>query len=100
MAIVDEDFSERDFEALHEGGIRGIRFSFARHLSGPPNFDRVHRIAEKIEGLGWHLVIYIEAEDIVEFNADLRKFRLPIVFDHMVRVKIVNGLDQNLQAAP
>ena len=93
MAIVDEDFSERDFEALHEGGIRGIRFSFARHLSGPPNFDRVHRIAEKIEGLGWHLVIYIEAEDIVEFNADLRKFKLPIVFDHMVRVKIVDGLD-------
>ena len=93
VAIVDEDFSERDFEALHEGGIRGIRFSFARHLSGPPNFDRVHRIAEKIEGLGWHLVIYIEAEDIVEFNADLRKFKLPIVFDHMVRVKIVDGLD-------
>ena len=57
----------------------------SRHLSGPPNFDRVHRIAEKIEGLGWHLVIYIEAEDIVEFNADLRKFKLPIVFDHMVR---------------
>ena len=93
VAIVDEDFSERDFEALHEGGIRGIRFSFARHLSGPPNFDRVHRIAEKIEGLGWHLVIYIEAEDIVEFNADLRKFKLPIVFDHMVRVRIVDGLN-------
>ena len=38
-------------------------------------------------------MIYIEAEDIVEFNADLRKFKLPIVFDHMVRVRIVDGLD-------
>ena len=93
VAIVDENFTETDFEKLHAGGIRGIRFSFARHLSGPPNFDRVHRIAEKIDGLGWHLVIYIEAEDIVEFNADLRKFKLPVVFDHMVRVKVADGLN-------
>ena len=93
VAIVDENFTDKDFEDLHAGGIRGIRFSFARHLSGPPNFDRVHRIADKIEGLGWHLVIYIEAEDIVEFNADLRKFRLPVVFDHMVRVKVADGLE-------
>jgi len=92
VAIVDETFSEADFELLHAGGIRGIRFSFARHLSGPPNFDRVHRIAEKIEGLGWHLVIYIEAQDIIEFKDDLCRFRLPIVFDHMVRVDISKGL--------
>ena len=93
VAIVDEDFTEKDFEDLHEGGIRGIRFSFARHLSGPPNFDRVHRIADKIEGLGWHLVIYIEAQDIIEFGADLRKFKLPVVFDHMVRIKVADGLE-------
>jgi 2-pyrone-4,6-dicarboxylate lactonase len=93
VAIVDESFTEKDFEELDAGGIKGIRFSFARHLSGPPNFDRVHRIAEKIAGLGWHLVIYIEAEDIVDFADDLKKFRLPIVFDHMIRVKVEDGLD-------
>ena len=93
VAIVDESFTEKDFEALHAGGIRGIRFSFPRHLSGVPDFDRVHRIAEKIDGLGWHLVIYIEAEDIVDFNEDLRKFRLPVVFDHMIRIKVADGLE-------
>tara|TARA_R110000868_G_scaffold150567_8_gene373937 strand:- start:600 stop:1478 length:879 start_codon:yes stop_codon:yes gene_type:complete len=93
VACVDEEFTDKDFEALHEGGIRGIRFSFARHLSGPPDFDRVHRIAEKVQGLGWHLVVYIESQDIVDFSADLRKFRLPLVFDHMVRVDVTKGVE-------
>ena len=91
VAIVDESFTERDFETLHLGGIRGARFSFARHLSGAPDFDRVHRIAEKIAGLGWHLVIYIEERDIVEFERELREFRLPVVFDHMIRVNVSAG---------
>ena len=93
VAIVDESFTERDFSELHDGGIRGVRFSFARHLSGRPNFERVHRIAEKVKGLGWHLVIYIEAQDIIEFSEDLRKLPLPIVFDHMVRVKVADGIE-------
>ncbi len=93
VAIVDESFSENDFLELHEGGIRGVRFSFARHLSGPPDFGQVHRIAEKLDGLGWHLEIYIEEQDIVEFGVELRQFRLPIVFDHMIRINVEAGVD-------
>ncbi len=33
IAIVDDGFTDADFEKLHEGGMRGVRFSFARHLS-------------------------------------------------------------------
>ena len=63
VAMVDEDFIDADYQALHEGGVRGVRMSFARHLSGPPDFSKVKRVAERIAPLGWHLVLYLEAVD-------------------------------------
>ncbi len=93
VAIVDETFSERQLEELHAGGIRGARFSFARHLGGTPDFGRVRRIAERIAPFGWHLVVYIEERDILDFNRDLRSFGVPVVFDHMIRVNVEGGTD-------
>ena len=93
VAIVDESFTEKDFAELHAGGIRGVRFSFARHLGGSPDFERVRRIAKRVEQFGWHIVVYIEARDIVAFQRELRDFRLPLVFDHMIRVDVAEGVE-------
>lgn len=94
VAIVDNSFADRDFEALHAGGMRGVRFSFARHLSGPPDFSRVKCVAERIKSLGWHLVLYLEAPDVVENAGVIRSFGMPVVIDHMGRVKTKDGVDQ------
>jgi 2-pyrone-4,6-dicarboxylate lactonase len=94
VAMVDDTFTDEDFTALHEGGIRGVRFSFARHLGGAPDFSKVARIADRIRPLGWHLVLYIEAEDVVENAKTLAGFRMPVVIDHMGRVKTGAGLGQ------
>ncbi len=92
VAIVDESFSDADFEALDAGGIRGIRFSFARHLSGPPDFSRVERIAERVRPLGWHLVLYLEREDIMASVETILGFGMPVIIDHMGRAKTGDGL--------
>ena len=94
VAMVDESFSEADYRALHDGGVRGARFSFARHLAGPPDFGPIRRIAEKLAPLGWHLVLYLEAEDVVENQAALRDLPLPIVLDHMARIRPEDGVEQ------
>jgi predicted TIM-barrel fold metal-dependent hydrolase len=94
VAIVDDTFTEQDFARLHDGGIRGVRFSFARHIGSAPDFGQVRRVVEKIAPLGWHVVLYLEAEDIIE-NADtLAKLKIPVVIDHMGRVKTKGGIDQ------
>ena len=94
VAIVDDTFSTNDFARLDEGGMRGIRFSFARHIGNAPDFGMVRRITEKVAPLGWHVVIYMEAPDIVD-NADtLADLPLPVVIDHMGRVKTKDGVDQ------
>ncbi len=94
IAMVDERFSENDFRDLHDGGVRGVRMSFARHLAGPPDFTKVGWTADMIRPMGWHLVLYLEAEDVVENAPELRALGVPIVIDHMARVKPAEGVEQ------
>jgi predicted TIM-barrel fold metal-dependent hydrolase len=94
VAMVDEGFTEADFRDLHDGGVRGVRMSFARHLAGPPDFTKVQRIADMIRPMGWHLVLYLEAEDLVEHAAAIRALGVPIVIDHMARVRPEAGIEQ------
>lgn len=94
VAIVDDTFTESDFERLHAGGIRGVRFSFARHIGSAPDFAQVQRVVSKIAPLGWHVVLYLEAEDIIENAETLAKLSVPVVIDHMGRVKTGDGVEQ------
>jgi len=94
VAIVDQTFTDEQFEALNEGGIRGVRFSFARHIGNAPDFSLVKRVVEKIAPLGWHLVLYMEAPDIIENAKILEELPVPVVIDHMGRVETKNGLEQ------
>mgnify|MGYP001033335094 CR=1 FL=1 len=37
----------RDFERLHAGGCRGVRFNFVKHLGGVPDMDEFRRVIER-----------------------------------------------------
>ena len=94
VAIVDQTFNDEQFVALNAGGIRGVRFSFARHIGNAPDFSMVKRVVEKIAPLGWHLVLYMEASDIIENAETLEDLPVPVVIDHMGRVETKNGVGQ------
>ena len=93
-AIIDESCTDRDLERLHDGGIRGVRFNFVKHLGGRPDLDFFHRTVDRVKALGWHLILHLDSSDIVEFEDLLRGLPLPIVIDHMGRVNAADGLDQ------
>jgi 2-pyrone-4,6-dicarboxylate lactonase len=94
VAIVDDDCADADLAVLHQGGVRGVRFNFVRHLGGVPDLSVFRRVTERIEALGWHLILHLDAADIVEFSALFRALRVPFVIDHMGRVKAGDGLQQ------
>jgi predicted TIM-barrel fold metal-dependent hydrolase len=94
IAIVDGSFTEKDYAALHEGGIRGVRFNFVKHLGGMPDMDVFKHVLQRIQPLGWHLVVHLDAADIVELSGLFRALSLPFVIDHMGRVKAGAGLEQ------
>ena len=66
VAVVDPAISTDELEALHDGGIRGIRFNFLKRLVDNAPKDKVLEVANRLPA-GWHVVIY--------FEADMRAFR-------------------------
>ena len=94
VAIVDDDVSERDLAALHEGGVRGVRFNFVRHLGGVPDLRVFQRVVERVAPLGWHLVLHLDAADIAAFSELFRRLPVPFVIDHMGRMNAADGLAQ------
>lgn len=94
VAIVDDSFAESDFEALHRGGVRGVRFNFVRHLGGAPDPTIFNRVLDRISGYRWHVVLHLDAPDIIPLSDMIRRLPVPFVIDHMGRVDAVAGLDQ------
>ncbi|MBV1799646.1 amidohydrolase [Siccirubricoccus sp. G192] len=94
VAILGGGESDAELARLHAGGIRGVRFNFVRHLGGTPDLDVFDRVLGRIEPLGWHVVLHLDAEDILEHAARIGRLRVPFVIDHMGRVKARAGLDQ------
>ncbi|MDT8333050.1 amidohydrolase family protein [Roseomonas gilardii] len=94
VAVVDPGVSDGELARLHEGGIRGVRFNFVRHLGGMPDMAFFERVLEQIEPLGWHVVLHLDAQDVTELAPRIARIRVPFVIDHMGRVKARGGLEQ------
>jgi predicted TIM-barrel fold metal-dependent hydrolase len=94
VAVVDDGFKDRELQALHDGGVRGVRFGFVRHLGGAPDMGAFHRVIGRIKGLGWHVVLHLDAPDIIPLSEMMRALPLTFVIDHMGRVPSAEGIDQ------
>jgi 2-pyrone-4,6-dicarboxylate lactonase len=94
VAIVDDSFTDKDFDRLDTGGVRGVRFNFVKHLGGAPDMAVFNRVIDRIKGRGWHVVLHLDAPDIALLSDMVRKLPLPFVIDHMGRVPSKDGIDQ------
>lgn len=93
-AIIDEQYTEKDFQRMHDGGIRAVRFNFVKHLGGRPDMAFFNRTVERVKAMGWHLILHLDATDLVEFQDLFKRIPVPMVIDHMGRVKAAAGLEQ------
>ncbi|PWS38819.1 2-pyrone-4,6-dicarboxylate hydrolase [Falsiroseomonas bella] len=94
VCVVDPGVTDAELARLHEGGIRGVRFNFVKHLGGMPDMDVFRRVLSQVEPLGWHVVLHLDAQDIVPLAPVISAIRIPFVIDHMARVKAKDGVDQ------
>jgi predicted TIM-barrel fold metal-dependent hydrolase len=52
------------------------------------------RALDSIKGLGWHVVLHLDADSIIPLSDMMRKLSLPFVIDHMGRVPAKAGVEQ------
>jgi 2-pyrone-4,6-dicarboxylate lactonase len=93
VAVVDPAITDAELDALHAGGIRGVRFNFLKRLVDDAPKDKFLEVARRIERLGWHVVVYFEADILEEMLPFLAAIPVPIVIDHMGRPDVTQGPD-------
>ena len=94
VAVVDPGVTDAELARLDAGGIRGVRFNFVKHLGGMPDMAFFQRVLAQVEALGWHVVLHLDAQDIVPLAPVISSIRIPFVIDHMGRVKAKDGVGQ------
>ncbi len=92
VAVVDSGIDKAQLEALHDGGIRGIRFNFLKRLVDNAPKDKFLEVARRLPA-GWHIVMYFEADILEELRPFIDALPVPIVVDHMGRPDVTQGPD-------
>lgn len=93
VAVVDPAISDAELRSLHDGGMRGVRFNFLKRLVDDAPRDKFLDIAHRIAPMGWHVVVYFEADLLTELRPWLESLPTTVVIDHMGRPDISQGPD-------
>lgn len=93
VAAVDPDITDDELRALDSAGVRGVRFNFVKRLVDKLPHEALQRVAEKIEPLDWHIVIYFEAQELDEIHDLITNLPTTVVVDHMGRPDVTQPVD-------
>ena len=93
IASVGPSVSDDELKAMHDAGVRGVRFNFVKRLVDATPKEVFLGIADRIARLGWHIVVYFEAQDLEGLIPFLKQLPAVIVVDHMGRPDIAKGVD-------
>ncbi len=94
VGIVDDTLSDAQVHRLHDAGIRGARFHDLPWLDMHLSVDELERQSRRVAPLGWHLVLHIMGDYLVEHEAELARLEIPVVIDHLAHLNLTEGLDQ------
>ncbi|MGZ8532698.1 MAG: amidohydrolase family protein, partial [Candidatus Binatia bacterium] len=92
---IDDRTPEDELQRLHNGGIRGVRFNLLDRPRGNVRFDVLDRCIEKITDLRWSLDLHIDMKNLLEQENRIRTSPIPVIIDHIARVKPAEGLQQS-----
>lgn len=93
VATVRPEVSEESLERMHAAGVRAVRFNFVKRLVDPKPDAYYLSIVERIKKFGWHVVIYFEADDLVERWNLFTNLPTDVVVDHMGRPDVSKSID-------
>ncbi len=93
VATVKRSVTDDELRALHQAGVRGVRFNFVKRLVDALPRDSLVEIAHRIKPLGWHIVIYFEAQELPELYDFFAALPTAVVVDHMGRPDVTKPVD-------
>jgi predicted TIM-barrel fold metal-dependent hydrolase len=91
---IDDKTPKSEIQRLNDGGIRGVRFNLLDRPRGNVKLDVLDRCVENIAALGWSVDLHIDMKNLIEQEKRIRAMPVPVVIDHIARVKPTEGSKQ------
>ena len=92
IAVVEPTITDAELDRLNEAGFRGLRFTTL--LKGGADVGGIATMAERIKRLGWHIQMFIDAENqLMDLLPALKALPVDLVLDHMGHFKPEAGVD-------
>lgn len=91
VAQVSADTTGAELDAMHKGGIRGIRVNLNTTGLNDPDLarERLAVAAEKCARNGWHLQLFTTPQVIVAVSPVLKDLPVPVVLDHFGLLPVI-----------
>ena len=93
VATVSRDVTDSELAELDSAGVRGVRFNFVKRLVDTTPRETLLEIAQRVQTLGWHIVIYFEAAELSELYDFFASLPTTVVVDHMGRPDVTQSVD-------
>lgn len=93
VATVNRHVTDAELQEMHAAGVRGTRFNFVKRLADFTPREVLLDIANRIAPLGWHVVVYFEAQDLPELYDFFTALPTTVVVDHMGRPDVSKPVD-------
>ena len=91
VAVVDTTVTDTELQRLAGLGVRGIRFNLVQ--AGATTIEMIEPLSARVNELGWHVQIHMLGDQIVQIESLLQRLPSQIVFDHMGRVPLPDGVN-------
>ena len=86
VGVIHPSVTDAELKRLHEGGIRGIRFTTGDSHTAVTTVEMIEPLAKRTAPYGWHVQLNMPVEQIVGHADALRRLPVQMVFDHMGKV--------------
>lgn len=94
VAVVDKGITDAEIEALHQAGVRGLRFNIVdlANATGQLPIAMLRSLAARIAPLGWHLEFLMHVDAFSQLSIDFYDFPVEIVLGHFGYVNASLGV--------
>lgn len=84
IAVVNPAVTQEQLDALHRGGVRGLRFNLSP--PGTTTLDMIVPLAQRIAHIGWHVQVNAAAAYLFDIRHIWNALPCPVVFDHLAHI--------------
>lgn len=93
IVAVDASVTDKELEAFHARGARGVRVNLADKGGNPfDDMRAVQKFTERLKDLGWHLEVLIHVHEFEDLRATMNAMAVDVSFGHLGYMKTDNGL--------